>query len=141
MKRDLLLCYAPKQPATSITNFTTPLPRHELVDSWGHSLQPIDTSTTFWIFLQNPNGLSLTYRPESVLYDFPQSREYGAAILCLPETNINWNAPDQFQIFQMAAIRQSTTYSISRQPEDFLSQYQPGGTTTILFPVGFSSDR
>jgi hypothetical protein len=65
MKRDLLLCYAPKQPATSITNFTTPLPRHVLVDSWGHSLQLIDTSTTFWIFLQNPNGLSLTYRPDA----------------------------------------------------------------------------
>jgi hypothetical protein len=38
-----------------------PLPRHDLLDSWGHSLPVIDHSTVFRIFLQDPNGISLHY--------------------------------------------------------------------------------
>jgi len=55
-------------------------------------------------------------------------------VLCLPETNVNWNLTDQCQQFTniLHHTWKNTVSSISHSPEDFLSQYQPGGTVTIL---------
>jgi hypothetical protein len=54
------LCYQPRQTTKKITQFATPMPCYDLHNSWGHSLDTIDPSKVFQIFLQNPNGLSLT---------------------------------------------------------------------------------
>jgi hypothetical protein len=54
--------------------------------------------------------------------------------ICLPETNVNWNLPDQCQLFHNALQKTwlNSSSSISRSPEDFLLQFQPGGTATII---------
>jgi len=56
------------------------------------------------------------------------------AVLCLPETYVNWNIPEQHKALQTAlhATWQNSTYSMSKPPEEFISQYQPGGTATVL---------
>lgn len=112
----------------------TPLSRYKLNESWGHSLPTITPLTTFCLFLQNPNGLSLTYHQLSVQLDFRQCRSYGTAVLCLPETNVNWNSPDQSVLLRNILHKtwQASVSSVSKPPEEFLSQHQPGGTATIL---------
>jgi len=45
----------------------------------------------FRIFLQNLNGLSLTYNSLAFQNDLNLCREYGSAVVSLPETNINWH--------------------------------------------------
>jgi hypothetical protein len=118
----------------SIHHFTTLLPRYELNDSWGHSLPIVDNIATLRLFLQNPNGLCLTTKPHSLQHDLIQCRNYGASILCLPESNVNWDISHQHTIFNNI-LRQTwpaTVYCTSKSPEEFLSDKQPGGTTTIL---------
>jgi hypothetical protein len=88
----------------------------------------------FRAFLQNPNGLSIYRQNLGLLQDLQTCRGYGAAVICLPETNTNWNFPDQHQQFTSLLHRtwRTSMHQVSRSPEDFLSQYQPGGTATIL---------
>lgn len=82
----------------------------------------------------NPNGLSITNHYHILLQDLQHCRDYGAAVICLPETNTNWHLPDLHQKFKNALHRTwpQSQYQTSRSPEEFLSQYQPGGTTTIV---------
>jgi hypothetical protein len=94
----------------------------------------VDNISTFRLFLQNPNGLCLTTKPHSLQNDLIQCRNYGASVLCLPETNIYWDIPHQHAILHniLRQTWQATVYCASKSPEEFLSDTQPGGTTTIL---------
>ncbi|MFN9983715.1 MAG: hypothetical protein ACK53Y_27570, partial [bacterium] len=55
----------------------------------------------------------------ALLQDFCHSKEYGFAVLCLPETNVNWNAP--YQLSDFTSLLHSTwktfTAIVSRYPE------------------------
>jgi hypothetical protein len=119
---------------TKITSYTTPLPAPDLQDSWGHSLATIDSSTTFRVFLQNPNGLSLSTTNYSLQQDFQTCRDYGTAAICLPETNTNWDLASQQAILHQILRQTWRNFSsqTSRAPESFLSQYQPGGTAITI---------
>jgi hypothetical protein len=134
--RAKLLKYTPSVDTLQqkITQYAIPLPSYELHDSWGHTLDTIDPSTIFQIFLQNPNGLSLSTTNYPLLQDFQTCRDYGAAVICLPETNMNWDQRDQQAILHQLLWRtwRTTATQTSRAPESFLSQYQPGGTATMV---------
>ena len=106
----------------------------DLHGSRGHSLISIDTSTTFRLFLQNPNGLTLYDANYSLLYDMDTCRKYGAAALCLPETKTNWSRTSQHAALKGILHRtwNASSYQTSRAAEPFLSSYQPGGTATIV---------
>ncbi len=132
--RSRLLHYHPPQlMQKKITSFTAPIPTSELYDSWGHSLEIIDPTTTFRLFLQNPNGLSISWQNFSLQQDLKTCNDYGAAVICMPETNTNWDLPQQRECFTQMLHRtwKTTVYQTSRAPESFLSSYQPGGTATI----------
>jgi hypothetical protein len=94
----------------------------------------VDSSTVFRVVLQNPNGLSLTYDAISLRDELTTCSQYGPAIVHLPKTNVNWKRPDQFMAFKSAVHRtwMNSVITVSRSPEDFLSNYQPGGTATIV---------
>jgi hypothetical protein len=65
---------------------------YDLQDAWGHTLESIETNSTFHIFLQNPNGLSLYDSNFSLIQDLDTCQKYGAygaALISLPETNVN----------------------------------------------------
>ena len=105
-----------------------------LYDSWGHSLPIIDPSKVFRVFLQNPNGLRLSGSTYSLQHDLRLCHDYGAATLCFPETNLNWDLPElraQFSDLLRKTWRNST-YVSSKSPEEFMSTYQPGGTATVI---------
>jgi hypothetical protein len=110
------------------------MPTYDLFDSWGHTLDTIDASSTFRIFLQNPNGLSIHKNNHLLCQDLQKCFDYGARVLCLPETNTNRNqgkpVADLHQLFRSAW--RSATLQVSTTPDNFLSSYQPGGTLTAV---------
>jgi len=90
------ICFHTLIPPTSIRRFlTVPPPQFKLQQAWGHSLPIIDPKCTFKILLQNPNCLNLYYHNYSLQYEFKTCCDYGSAVLCLPETNVNWNLSHQ----------------------------------------------
>ena len=95
IRSKLLHYHPPQQTQQKITSFTSPIPAHELTEAWGHSLEVIDPTTTFRIFLQNPNGLSISMLNYSLQQDLQTCHKYGAAVLYMPETNTNWALPHQ----------------------------------------------
>jgi hypothetical protein len=117
-----------------LSYFHSASPSYDLHDSWGHSLESIDASSTFRIFLQNPNGLSLYESNLSLMKDLETCQNYGAAVISLPETNVNWELPGQRNTLSKLLSRNFDHTSIvtSRASEPFHSSYQPGGTATIV---------
>jgi hypothetical protein len=110
------------------------LPTYDLFDSWGHSLEVIDANTTFCVCLQNPNGLSITQNNHHLIQDLQTCFNYGAGVLCLPETNTNWNQDGQLSTLQQVfhRIKKSSILQPSQAPDPFLSAYQSGGTLTTV---------
>jgi hypothetical protein len=85
-----LLIYHVKPNTNRTTKlFTPPLPTPDLLETWGHSLPIIDPSQIFWLLLQNPNGLYLTYNYLYFQHDLDVCKDFGSAVMCLPETNVN----------------------------------------------------
>jgi hypothetical protein len=114
--------------------YTVSLPTYDLFDSWSHSLEPIEVNTTFWVFLQNPNGLSIYRNNHLLIHDFQTCYQYGAGVLCFPETKVNWDQEGQLYTLQQMfrGIWKSSVLQPSHTPERFLSTYQPGGTLTAV---------
>jgi hypothetical protein len=117
-----------------LSYFHSASPSYDLHNSWGHSLESIDASSTFRIFLQNPNRLSLYDSNLSLMKDLETCQNYGAAVISLPETNVNWELPGQRNTLSKLLSRNFDHTSIitSRASEPFHSSYQPGGTATIV---------
>jgi hypothetical protein len=120
------------RPIHSFPTVTPPL--STLYDSWGHSLPTIDPSKIIRVFLQNPNGLRLSSTPYALQHDLRLCNEYGAAALCLPETNTNWDLSKTKALFSQALKNtwRNSACIYSKSPEDFISTQQPGGTATVI---------
>jgi hypothetical protein len=129
-----LLLYSPCVAQPKITHYTKLPHETELHDAWGHSLPSIDTSSTFRILLQNPNGLNLDTNNYSLLHDIQTCADFGAAVISLPETNVHWALPSTRTSFRGMLKRMwpHVTISTSESAEPFLSTYKPGGTATVV---------
>jgi len=132
--RSILLQYKPFQHTNTISNYSKPILFQCLSTSWDHSLQQIDYSQVFCLFLQNPNGLSLSNTNFSLQQDLFTCRDFGSAVLCLPETNTNWGNSSQPATCHQLLLRTwpDSNFQTSKSPETFLSNHQPGGTATII---------
>jgi hypothetical protein len=80
-KRLLLQYNSQPLNQTCLTYFQSASQTCDLQDSWGHSLVSIDTTSTFHVFLQNPNGISPSLTNYSLLQDLHTSKKYGAAVI------------------------------------------------------------
>jgi len=134
VRRTVLQYSAPPKRKNRITRYTTSMPTYDLFDSWGHSLETIDANSTFRIFLQKPNGLSVYRNNHLLVQDLQTCYNYGAGALCFPETNTNWNQDGQlFTLSQLfRGVWNSSLVQPSQTPEPFLSNHQPGGTLTAV---------
>jgi len=133
--RQAVLSYRRKQRSVNkITRYTVSIPTYDLFDSWGHSLESIDANHTFRLFLQNPNGLSIHQNNHFLVHDLQQCYNYGAAVLCLPETNTNWDQSSQLTTLRSLfhKIWRKTSIQTSHTPDPFLSNHKPGGTLTAV---------
>jgi hypothetical protein len=133
-KRILLQYNTPPVSQPRLSYFQSAQLNTDLHNSWGHSMEVIDPSPTFRIFLQNPNGLNISHTNYSLQHDLDTCRKYGAAVIALPETNTNWESREHLGIFNRMLKRtwDPVSTSTSRAVEPFLSSYQPGGTATIV---------
>jgi len=124
----------PRRARNRITRYTVSLPTYDLFDSWGNSLEPIEVNTTFRVFLQSPNGFSLDRNNHLLMQDLQTCHQYGAGVLCFPETKVNWDEEGQIFTLQqlLKGIWKSSMLQPSHTPELFLSTYQPGGTLTAV---------
>lgn len=130
----LLLQYKAPPALPTLSRYCQSKECQDLSDAWGHSLASIDASSTFRVFFQNPNGLLLSSSNYSLLQDFQTCHDYGAAVISIAETNVNWELPDQRAAMGKMLHRtwNNSTFQTSRAQEPFLSAYQPGGTATII---------
>jgi hypothetical protein len=133
-KRFLLQYDTPSPTQTRLSYFHGASLQCDLHDAWGHTLTSIDSSSTFRVFLQNPNGIQPYWTNYSLLQDLYTCKKYGAAIISLPETNLNWTSTDSVGVLNGMFRRtwQHAVLASSRAVEPFLSSYQPGGTATIV---------
>jgi hypothetical protein len=103
-------------------------------NTWGHTPESIDTSTTFRLLFQNPNGIKPTVTEPDFLFSLHLCQEIGVAAICLAETNLNWNHSQHHVSLRRCLFRnwKSAKFQTSVPEEKFLGNYQPGGTATIV---------
>lgn len=132
--RHLLCYYSLPKKQSIITAFTLPYPTYDLSDSWGHSLEEIDASSTFRVFFKNPNGLHLYPTKYTLLKDFQSCHDYRTAIISLPETKTNWYITDQHHFLRgiLHKIWNNSAFLTSKSSESFLYDHQPGRMATIV---------
>jgi len=126
------------QPPSQLTLFDTKQFESkiemEAPNFWGHQPEPIDSTSIFRLFFNNPNGLKLTSDPTSVQYSFSLLSNLGVGAVGLAETNLNWEHPSN-----KAKLRNSikkewhhSTFITSHLKEDITGEIQPGGTLTFI---------
>jgi hypothetical protein len=105
----------------------------EAPDTWGHVMEATNNQTTLRIILQNPNGIQPHISYSDFLFGLHMCESVGAGILCLAETNLNWE-PKQLAAAKKC-FRKTWSHSCiqpSQGAELFDSSYQPGGTLTAV---------
>lgn len=108
--------------------------RENVPDVWGHAMETIDPHSTFRVLLQNPNGIRPDRNNMEFLLSLQETHDKGIALAGLPETNFNWNDYRNRQHFQDSLRRlwEHSTFATSASSEPFASNYQPGGTCTMV---------
>jgi hypothetical protein len=101
---------------------------------WGHIPESIDTTTTFRVLLQNPNGIKPSVTEPEFLFSLHVCQDIGVGAICLAETNLNWHHTHQKISLRRCLQRNwsSSRFQPSIPSEQFLGTYQPGGTATIV---------
>jgi hypothetical protein len=96
-------------------------------------MEGIDTSKTFRIVLQNPNGISSDHNNVEFQYGLAQCRHLGIGVISLAETKLNWT--NNVNHHTNRWFRQTWDFSaisFSQVNEKFFSTFQPGGTLTSI---------
>jgi hypothetical protein len=134
----------PQQPQKPVTTQRTLFDFHyfkpyaEVSDSdpntWGHTPESIDTSSTFRILLQNPNGIKPSVTEPEFLFGLHLCHEIGIGAICLAETNLNWNNSQHHVSLHRCLFRnwKATKFQTLVPEERILGNYQPGRTATIV---------
>jgi len=98
-------------------------------NTWGHTPESIDTSTTFRLLFQNPNGIKPTVTDPDFLFSLHLCQEIGVSAICLAETNLNWNHSQHHISLRRCLFRtwKSAKFQTLVPEERFLGNFQPGG--------------
>jgi hypothetical protein len=103
-------------------------------DVFGHVPQEIEISKAFRIVLQNPNGIKASVTEPDFMFSLHLSHEIGIGALCLAETNLNWHHYQHTAALRRCLHRNwsASKFQTSVPEEQFIGNYQPGGTATIV---------
>jgi hypothetical protein len=128
--------YSPQNYITDFRQYpsTQDYPTDESQQTWGHSLEIVDTSEVLRVVLQNPNGLKTTKNATELQLSLRACHSIGTGVICLPETNANWSNSSNHTVLK-STIKQLWRHSAiqtSHTSENFYSNYQPGGTVTLV---------
>jgi hypothetical protein len=102
-------------------------------DTWGHTPESIDSTSTFRLILQNLNGIRPSVTNTDFMFSLHLCKEIGAGAICLAETNLNWHHSQHHASFRRCLHKHwpASRYQSSVPEEIFLGDYQPGGTVTL----------
>jgi len=97
---------------------------------WGHFPEVIDDRATLHLLFANPKGLKLTNDIMETEYSMGRCRSLGVGVLCLAESNLNWDHPLATGKFHglLRKIWKHSKVSKSFTKDHFQSPNQPGGT-------------
>jgi hypothetical protein len=84
--------------------------------------------------LQNPNGIKPSVTEPDFMFRLHLCPEVGVGAICLAETNLNWHYYQHSAALRRCLHRNwsSSKFQTSVPDEQFLGNYQPGGTATIV---------
>jgi len=110
-----------------------PKPEHD--DVWGHFPSPIDDDSTLRILFANPRGLKLSSDILETEHSLGRCHSLGVGSLCVAEANINWDNHRALGKFHgmLHKVWKHSKVSKSHTKDAFLSEIQPGGTTTMVY--------
>jgi hypothetical protein len=102
---------------------------------WGHFPEVIDDRATLHLLFANPKGLKLTNDIMETEYSMGRCRSLGVGVLCLAESNLNWDHPLATGKFHglLRKIWKHSKVSKSFTKDHFQSPNQPGGTATMVY--------
>jgi len=102
-------------------------------DIWGHASESINSTSTLRIILQNPNGIRPSVTNTDFMFSLHLCSEIGAEAICLAETNLNWHHSQHHASLRRCLHKNwsASKYQTSVLKENFLGDYQPGGTVTL----------
>jgi len=103
-------------------------------DIWGHAPESIDSTSILRIILQNPNGIRPSVTNTDFMFSLQLCNEIGAGAICLAETNLNWHHSQHHASLRRCLHKNwsASKYQTSVPKENFLGDYQPGGTVTLV---------
>jgi hypothetical protein len=97
-------------------------------------MDQIDTSLTFRVVAQNPNGIRPTRNEFEFSYGLSRCHSLGVRLIAVPETKLNWTRAASYNIhrwfhqsWQFSSLAYSQTLS-----DKFTSCHKPGGTLTVV---------
>jgi hypothetical protein len=91
--------------------------------TWGHAPTPIDSSETFCIVLQNPDGLQIQQSIAELSLGNKICHSLGTGLISLPETNVKWNQ----------------SYHYTRVYHTLRDQWETSSFQTSLYPEKYRS--
>jgi hypothetical protein len=102
-------------------------------DTWGHTPEQIG-DTTLRIIFNNIRGLKISTDNFDTQLCFSTASNTGAEILCLAETNTNWDHPRSHQVLKQLTSKTwlHSAYIPSNMREELKGTSQPGGTLTMV---------
>jgi hypothetical protein len=103
-------------------------------DVWEHMPEEIDTTKTLRVLLQNPNGIRPSVTEPEFLFSLHVCHNIGVGATCIAETNLNWHHSQHKASMRHCLHRnwKFSRFQSSVPEEQFLGNYQPGGTATII---------
>jgi hypothetical protein len=106
----------------------------EQLDTWGHTMDPIDPQVTFRVLLQNLNGIKPFRSDMDFQCSLAACAAFGIGTISLVETKLNWHLPGSISNTKHWFHRTwaSSVLQPLQGPETFTSICQPGGTLTAV---------
>lgn len=102
-------------------------------ETWGHMMDPIDTSKTFQILLQNLNGMNPDHMNLEMQFSLSKCYSLGIGVILVAESKLNWTGAATYNMLRwFCQSWQFSTVSSSQVDEKFSSTFQLGGTLTAV---------
>ena len=113
----------------------SPEPMTNFDEVWGHFPEAINDRETLRLIFANPQGLKLMSDIMETEYSMGRCHSLGVGVLCLAESNLNWDHPQATGKFHgvLRKVWKHSKVSKSFTKDHFQSTNQPGGTVTVVY--------
>jgi hypothetical protein len=125
----------PKQVQSTLLNqFSCKLTQNMDDTTGGHTMEPIDNLSIFWILFQNPNGININNKAFQYRCGLSTCKSHNIAAITIAETKLNTNQHKVLATLKGVHSEDfsNSSFQTSQTPDKFTREFQPGGTLTLL---------